>query len=790
MKKTPTSVALSDLSSRPAPFPPRRDYASLSLRDVLDAQEAYHVYLSSLENVVATAVGRYRIHRDDWYATHPPDQPRPKGVAHVTDPRTLGNSIVRPWSWPAVLVFVREWKSFPAGGGQVVPKTLYLSDGRVVPTCVILAPPDESPAPAVSNQSHASSLVGGGYPCVRDHQGMQNLGTFGCLVRKEGTFYALTNRHVAGGQGEIVRAFIRGEYSPVGVSSSFGVSRSLMRDVFPTWPGVRTLLNFDAGLIRIDDVRDWTAQVFGIGEIGETFNATEQSLTLDLVGCPVRAFGGASGVIEGEIQAFFFRYESLAGYGRTTDLLIGPRTALSVQPSRVPLTQPGDSGTLWFYDPPNRPNRVEQEEGFGDHDGPERGERARRLRPLAMQWGGQRVQLPDGSRSAFALASFVSSICHMLEVDIVRDWGTGHDEYWGKIGHFAIGWKACDHVPGALGKLLKANQERLGFDDATISQGAEFRVGRDGFVPLADVPDYVWINSRPQEPVQHFADIDIQDIDGGPSMLERCFKDPTNLSAKRWKEYFDGFAAQGVGPEEGCLPFRVWQIWEAMVGYVKKKDVKRYIAAGGVLAHYVGDASQPLHCSWLHHGVPPTTKVGGRKYPVPRDSDAFKEFKKTREAKIHAIYEETMLEVDTATALADVDEANKHFRASGRKIETGHDAAIEIVRLMHDAQERLSPTDIINADDSSLTARARANALWNNKAVREATVKSLAESVRLLADLWQSAWIVGGGGAIAKSKLTEMTEASLEDVYRRDRTFVPSLSLAAMAKSGDFEPPA
>jgi hypothetical protein len=70
-------------------FPPRRDYASLAIKDLLDAREAYHVYLSTIENVVATAIGRYYIHQDDWYAENPPDRPRPKAFPRVTKPRTL-----------------------------------------------------------------------------------------------------------------------------------------------------------------------------------------------------------------------------------------------------------------------------------------------------------------------------------------------------------------------------------------------------------------------------------------------------------------------------------------------------------------------------------------------------------------------------------------------------------------------------------------------------------------------------------------------------------------------------
>jgi hypothetical protein len=132
-------------------------------------------------------------------------------------------------------------------------------------------------------------------------------------------------------------------------------------------------------------------------------------------------------------------------------------------------------------------------------------------------------------------------------------------------------------------------------------------------VPLADVPDYIWVISkglRRHEGIQHFADIDIVDINGGKTLLDRCVEDQQNIAASVWKEYFDGFAENGVGPDEGALPFRVWQIWEAMVAYLKKGDVLRFVAGAGVMAHYVGDASQPLHCSYLHHGKPPMISVG------------------------------------------------------------------------------------------------------------------------------------------------------------------------------------
>ena len=52
-------------------------------------------------------------------------------------------------------------------------------------------------------------------------------------------------------------------------------------------------------------------------------------------------------------------------------------------------------------------------------------------------------------------------ICRALDVEIIRDWSIGHDEYWGKIGHFAIGWKACENLTGALSVLMKKNRHGL-----------------------------------------------------------------------------------------------------------------------------------------------------------------------------------------------------------------------------------------------------------------------------------------------------------------------------------------
>lgn len=785
-------------ADEPPPFPPRREFSSLSLSDLLDARDAYHVHLSNLRNVVATGVGRYLLNERDWYATHPPDEPRPDGARPVVEPRTLGNSIIRSWSWPCVLVFVRSWEESRTLGDQAIPRRLYLPDGRQVPTCRILGTPDESLPPPVMAAGFASDLLGGGYRCERHGQGSIELGTLGCLVQREGTYYALTNRHVAGPTGEPVFARVRGEAVRIGTSDGTAVNKQTLKSLFPDFGASHAFVNVDAGLVRLDDVTQWTSQVFGIGEIGDVFDATAATLTLDLLGLPVRAFGGTSGVLEGEIKALFFRYQSLGDFDYVSDVLIGPRKVTDRGGARRPAlpspqTHPGDSGTLWFYDPPGTQKvRVKGPE-LHPADPPERGLRARRLRPIAMQWGGQRVALPDGEKSAFALGTFVSTVCRALDADIVRTWSTGHDEYWGKLGHFAVGWKACGLLGGALSSLMMANQANIGFGNEKLSKGSAFKMGRGAFVPLADVPDYVWIasskfvESRKAEGPQHFADIDIPAIDGGPSMLDAGRKNPKKIVPSVWRDYFAGFAEAGCGPDVGALPFRVWQLWDLMVAALKKKDVRTFVAAGGAMAHYVGDASQPLHSSYLHHGrLPMVTKSKG-KYPVAHDSDAYATFKKSRDAKIHGIYEERMLEIDTLAALEAVDTALVKAKVKN-DIKSGWGAARATFTLMSDAHARLSPDTIIKADDASLTETERAKRLWANAAVRKATIRSLADSTVTLARLWAGAWKQGNGKAVPKSKLKTFTEKELEKLYR-SKTFAPALTLDQMAASGKFELP-
>src|SRR3954471_14505347 len=109
-------------------------YSHLNIKDLLAAREQYHVFLTKHPNVVATAIGRYLIRK-----------PGVETADGVKPARTLANSTFDlQKSWPCILVFVEQWQSeeelvHSKSPGAVVPKTLYLPDGRAVPVCIVEA---------------------------------------------------------------------------------------------------------------------------------------------------------------------------------------------------------------------------------------------------------------------------------------------------------------------------------------------------------------------------------------------------------------------------------------------------------------------------------------------------------------------------------------------------------------------------------------------------------------------------------------------------------------------------
>jgi len=722
-------------------FPPQRDYSSLSARDLIEARDAYHLHLSHLTNVIATAIGRYRIHEKDWYADHPPSEKPPAGVDPVTEPKTLYNSVIRPWSWPCVLVFVDQWvtkEDFAGSPDQMVPRALFLPDGRVVPTCTLYVERSDVPAARDDAPSFPKSLVGGGFLLTSRVQGVDHFGSAGCLVSDGRSTFALTNQHVAGRPGDEIATILRGDRVPVGTAAEGSIRKIPFSKAYPGWPGTNALTNLDVGLIDVTDVSLWTSQIVGLGTIGTPIDVTVDNITVDLIDCPVQAFGGASGPLAGNIAALFYRYKSVAGTDYISDVLIAPKPGQT--------TRPGDSGTIWCM--------VD-----------EQAEQSDPLRPIAMQWGGH-VFVDSGHANVaqgLALGTFVSTICRELDVDMLRGVNSGLPEYWGDVGHYTIGAKACQLLSqnAKLSELMMENLDRIAYGDDNIARKSFKTTTQQRFSPLADVPDKVW--KPPKSPAprgnhenpNHFADMDKPDANGRTLLdITRGANgrtDPSKITVETFQSYYDDIRDRS----RGLLPFRVWQFYDLMVAAAKVGDAAGFVAAAGVMAHYVGDSCQPLHISYKFNGDPGRKDADGKAYAKG----------------VHEAYESNMLRSHAPEMLARL---NAELGIAPGQLGThgyttfctsGHDAAVATVEVMRTAFETISVDDILDTyvDDPKK--------MW--EAFGEKTVELLAEGARALAMIWESAWKTPGNtissfGAIPFETLVRIYE---------NKAWAPSMTL-------------
>jgi len=721
----------------------QNDFAALSLLDLLQARELFHVHLMNKRNVVGTAVGRYLIRRNDPYPTQEKTQIhtlKNSDASARKGPKRLEDTEVRYYSWPCVLVFVDRWaEDDDFGRGQYtredfVPPAIYLPDGRKVPVCVIEATSQDATTIEPHQMAFPRNLLGGGYPVITNVQGQLHIASVGCMVTDGHKAYALTNRHVAGEAGERIYALVDGKQLPVGTTSNKQLTRLPFQTVYPGWPGSEVFVNMDIGLIEVSDTAEWTAQVYGIGKLGKIVDLSARNFSLKLIGSNVRAYGCASRLMCGQVHALFYRYKSIGGFEYVSDFLIGLRPGLTFD------TAHGDSGTLWLLE---EVEEADEDESISQESGPEKPV----LRPMAVQWGGQ-VFSASGKSQPFALATCLSTVCNHLNVEIVRDWNTGQREYWGAVGHYAIAAKAIDALPaGGLKKLMEDNLKNITYAPADIDIRNIKGLSKRPFVPLADVPDYVWKMGprRNQERPNHFADMDQKDP-AGLTLLDICKSNPANVAVTVWQAYYKSVGDSG----KGLLPFRVWQFFDAMVDFIKSSKTEEFVCAAGIVSHYIGDACQPLHISYLHDGDPNHPDSNGD----PLGSG------------VHTAYEDTMVNTYTEELLQRVNGNAQNIQVFG-KIDDGHDAAFQTVRLMQDTFDIIKPIDILRAfaPIASESKNEVADTLW--KQFGDDTVKVMSTGANLLAHVWQEAWRVAKGdstignqgGAIEPDDLVKLYEA-------------------------------
>lgn len=239
------------------------------------------------------------------------------------------------------------------------------------------------------------------------------------------------------------------------------------------------------------------------------------------------------------------------------------------------------------------------------------------------------------------------------------------------------------------------------------------------------------------------------------------------------------------------LPFRAWQLYDAMVEFVKEGKRDEFIVAAGTLAHYIGDACQPLHISFLHHGDP--------------DNPVTKEMEHTQGKKagttepinlsqgVHEDYEQTMFRGEQGEEMkTKLQDLLSKSDSNGTAFEGRHDAAVATVQLMMDTFDTIHPKDICDAYDAALREESPKgqilSMLWEK--FGDDTVKVMADGCHHLALLWESAWAEGNGERTMKD-LDAAEQKDLIALYDK-KTFLQSFLLTQIGpqlKGGSGDEP-
>jgi len=277
----------------------------------------------------------------------------------------------------------------------------------------------------------------------------------------------------------------------------------------------------------------------------------------------------------------------------------------------------------------------------------------------------------------------------------------------------------------------------------------------------------------------HFADMDqIREQDGQD--LLHLTHDDSFIDPDKWNAFYNSVTDILTGEKitqahRGLLPFRVWQIFNDMIRFVKAGKAPEFVCAAGVLTHYLGDACQPLHISFLHDGDP--------NHPVSRTihhkDGTVETMKEALGAGVHSAYEDAMVNANRKEILDGLDATPKV--KSSELIKTGFEAAKATIGMMQTVFKRIPPKNIVQLFVSSdAKPKQLAEDMFNE--FGSGTITCMKDGAHLLAVLWQSAWIAGKGDqTIPASALKAFTQTKVMKICQNEN-FLPSTSIGKIGE--------
>jgi hypothetical protein len=143
------------------------------------------------------------------------------------------------------------------------------------------------------------------------------------------------------------------------------------------------------------------------------------------------------------------------------------------------------------------------------------------------------------------------------------------------VPQLAFGWGATGHkIVARIGSGLSKTESPF------------WRANWQGMVEMTNVPDKYWkaLPTRTIETPTHYFHADAYYTDPGSfHLIPRIY---SQAVAKYTKDFVDS---------NGTAVWRIQQFYDMGVAAIKRQDFKTALQAAGVMSHYLGDTSQPLH---------------------------------------------------------------------------------------------------------------------------------------------------------------------------------------------------
>jgi hypothetical protein len=226
---------------------------------------------------------------------------------------------------------------------------------------------------------------------------------------------------------------------------------------------------------------------------------------------------------------------------------------------------------------------------------------------------------------------------------------------------------------------------------------------------------------------------------------------------------------------KGALPFRAWQIYNDMVTYLRARKVREFLCAAGILAHYLGDACQPLHVSRFHHGYGFDANSTTPEHPLPPGVTV------QRASKVHSVFEQEMMEGAASVELIQkIDNALQGTTLPFSDVAGGQAAGLAVVDLMERCFTALPPTEVCDTFNANIDVPNRKRRMW--QLLGDRTAKCMADGALTLAAIWQAAWDDGNGDSIPSASLGPVDREDLVTLYT-NREFLKAVNLEVLTES-------